>query len=117
MAWAERTLASSLSTLAAGWLTTQIGPLATLYVLLAGTFMVVMFSSVGLPGLNGFVGEFLILVGSGPTLPWATGIAAFGVVLALTRKVFWGSIVLGLALPVGVILLLRILRVDIARRF
>ena len=27
-------------------------------------FMVVMLSSVGLPGLNGFVGEFLILLGA-----------------------------------------------------
>ncbi len=30
----------------------------------AGVFMVVMLSSVGLPGLNGFVGEFLILLGT-----------------------------------------------------
>ncbi len=30
----------------------------------AGIFMVVMLSSVGLPGLNGFVGEFLILLGA-----------------------------------------------------
>lgn len=30
----------------------------------AGLFMVIMLSSAGLPGLNGFVGEFLILVGT-----------------------------------------------------
>ena len=31
---------------------------------LAAVFTVVMLSSIGVPGLNGFVGEFLILVGS-----------------------------------------------------
>ena len=30
----------------------------------AAIFMVVMLSSIGLPGLNGFVGEFLIMLGS-----------------------------------------------------
>jgi NADH-quinone oxidoreductase subunit M len=35
-----------------------------------------------LPGLNGFVGEFLVLMGSFPALPSLTVIAAFGVVLA-----------------------------------
>jgi NADH-quinone oxidoreductase subunit M len=40
------------------------------------------FASIGLPGLNGFVGEFLVLIGSFPALPSFTIIAAFGVVLA-----------------------------------
>src|SRR2546428_13955980 len=35
----------------------------------AAFFMVVMLASVGLPGLNGFVGEFLILLGSFPRWP------------------------------------------------
>ena len=30
----------------------------------AAIFMVVMLSSIGLPGLNGFVGEFLIMLGA-----------------------------------------------------
>ena len=30
----------------------------------AAVFTVVMLSSIGVPGLNGFVGEFLILIGS-----------------------------------------------------
>ena len=34
--------------------------------ILAGVFTVVMLSSIGLPGLNGFAGEFLILVGLVP---------------------------------------------------
>jgi len=47
-----------------------------------GIFMVVMLSSVGLPGLNGFVGEFLILLGAFDTYPIAAVIAVSGVVLA-----------------------------------
>ena len=41
-----------------------------------------MLSSIGLPGLNGFVGEFLILVGSFLTRRWWTVVAAAGVILA-----------------------------------
>jgi NADH-quinone oxidoreductase subunit M len=44
--------------------------------------MVVMLSSIGVPGLNGFVGEFLILTGSFLTARWWTVVAAFGVILA-----------------------------------
>jgi NADH-quinone oxidoreductase subunit M len=50
--------------------------------ILAGVFTVVMLSSIGLPGLNGFVGEFLILVGSFLTRRWFTVVAAVGVILA-----------------------------------
>jgi NADH-quinone oxidoreductase subunit M len=50
--------------------------------LLAGVFTVVMLSSIGLPGLNGFAGEFLILVGSFLTRRWFTVVAAVGVILA-----------------------------------
>jgi NADH-quinone oxidoreductase subunit M len=50
--------------------------------LLAGFFLFMSFASIGLPGLNGFVGEFLVLIGSFPALPSLTVIAAFGVVLA-----------------------------------
>lgn len=49
---------------------------------LAVVFTVVMFSSIGLPGLNGFVGEFLILIGSFVTRRWWTVVAAGGVILA-----------------------------------
>ena len=41
-----------------------------------------MLSSIGLPGLNGFVGEFLVLVGSFLTRRWWTVVAAAGVILA-----------------------------------
>ena len=48
----------------------------------AGVFTVVMLSSVGLPGLNGFVGEFLILIGSFGPARWWTVVATVGVILA-----------------------------------
>ena len=50
--------------------------------ILAGVFTLVMLSSIGLPGLNGFSGEFLILVGSFLTRRWFTIVAALGVILA-----------------------------------
>ena len=48
----------------------------------AAGFMVVMLSSIGVPGLNGFVGEYLILIGSFLTARWWVVVAATGVILA-----------------------------------
>jgi len=45
-------------------------------------FTLVALSSIGLPGLNGFIGEFLVLLGSFGRFPWATGIATTGVIFA-----------------------------------
>jgi NADH-quinone oxidoreductase subunit M len=42
----------------------DFGGLSTVMPMCATLFAIVMFSSIGLPGLNGFVGEFLILVGA-----------------------------------------------------
>src|SRR5437660_4929533 len=50
--------------------------------ILAGVFMLVMLSSVGVPGLNGFVGEFLILLGTFITRRWWAVVGATGVILA-----------------------------------
>ena len=64
---------------------------------LAAVFTVVMLSSIGLPGLNGFNGEFLILVGSFLTRRWFTVVAASGVILAAVyllwayQRVFHGE--------------------------
>ncbi|HEX9986212.1 MAG TPA: NADH-quinone oxidoreductase subunit M [Thermoanaerobaculia bacterium] len=61
-------------------------------------FIISVLSSVGLPGLNGFVGEFLILSGTFKAAPWAGVLAATGVILAaiyllwLVQKVFFGPI-------------------------
>ncbi len=49
---------------------------------MAGVFTLVMLSSIGLPGLNGFVGEFLVLSGSFLTRRWFAVVATIGVVLA-----------------------------------
>ena len=65
--------------------------------ILAGVFTLVMLSSIGLPGLNGFAGEFLILVGSFLTRRWWTVVAATGVILAAVyllwayQRVFHGE--------------------------
>jgi NADH-quinone oxidoreductase subunit M len=50
--------------------------------LYAGFFLFMIFASIGLPGLNGFVGEFMVLIGSYATLPALAIIAASGVILA-----------------------------------
>ena len=47
----------------------------------AAIFMIVMLSSMGLPGLNGFVGEFLIMLGAFIRLRLATVFAVVGVIL------------------------------------
>jgi NADH-quinone oxidoreductase subunit M len=55
-------------------------------------------SSIGLPMLNGFVGEFLILLGAFLAHPWYAAIAASGVVLAaaymlwMFRRVMFGPV-------------------------
>lgn len=50
--------------------------------IMAAAFTLVMLSSIGLPGLNGFVGEFLILLGSYSAAKWWTVVAVSGVILA-----------------------------------
>jgi NADH-quinone oxidoreductase subunit M len=47
--------------------------------ILAATFTLVMLSSIGLPGLNGFVGEFLVLLGAFTAHRWWAIVAATGV--------------------------------------
>jgi NADH-quinone oxidoreductase subunit M len=74
------------------------GGLAKTMPVFATFFMISMLSSVGLPGLNGFVGEFLILAGSFQSWPRLTVVAATGVILAaiyllwLIQRVFFGPI-------------------------
>jgi NADH-quinone oxidoreductase subunit M len=64
----------------------------------AAIFMFVMLSSIGLPGLNGFVGEFLILLGTFLKSERAAEVAVFGVVLGALymmwayERVWWGPI-------------------------
>jgi NADH-quinone oxidoreductase subunit M len=60
----------------------DLGGIQSVAPIFAGFFMVVMLSSIGLPGLNGFVGEFLILIGSFETARWWVVVATLGVILA-----------------------------------
>ncbi len=60
----------------------QFGGLATVMPIYAGIFLFTAFAAIGLPGLNGFVGEFFVLVGSFLSLPVYAIIASLGVVLA-----------------------------------
>jgi NADH-quinone oxidoreductase subunit M len=47
----------------------------------ASCFLIVTLASIGLPGLNGFIGEFMIIVGTFQTHPGLTAFAVSGVVL------------------------------------
>jgi NADH-quinone oxidoreductase subunit M len=79
----------------------DFGGLAKIVPVYATFFMIVMLSSVGLPGLNGFVGEFLILIGSFRSghigTPVFAIVAASGVILAAVyllwsyQRVFFGK--------------------------
>jgi NADH-quinone oxidoreductase subunit M len=57
------------------------GGLAKVVPMFAVVLTIVTLSSIGLPGTNGFVAEFLVLIGSFKTAPIATTIAAIGVIL------------------------------------
>jgi NADH-quinone oxidoreductase subunit M len=64
-------------------LITDFGGLSKQMPVFATIFMIVTFSSVGLPGTNGFVGEFLILLGAFEgQLRWWTIVATSGVILS-----------------------------------
>src|SRR3989441_6635044 len=58
------------------------GGIARVVPLFAAILTFVSLSAIGLPGTNGFVGEFLVLVGAFRTHPVAAGIAATGVIVA-----------------------------------
>jgi len=58
-----------------------LGGLAKPMPVYAAFFAVVVMASIGLPVSSGFVGEFLILLGSFATSPWAAAAAVLGVVL------------------------------------
>ncbi len=64
----------------------------------AALFLIVCLSSIGLPGLNGFIGEFLILLGAFRASPYVSALAATGVILAavyllwMFQRVMFGPI-------------------------
>lgn len=76
----------------------DFGGLAGTVPVFAGVFLLVALSSIGLPALNGFVGEFLILFGTFLEQRWWVVPAAFGIVLAAVyllwayQRVFHGPV-------------------------
>lgn len=86
----------------------EFGGLAAVMPVYTALFVIVAMSSIGLPGTNGFVGEFMILSGTFASgyggvagLPWArvfASVAALGVILAAVYmlhavlKMFWGPV-------------------------
>ncbi len=63
-----------------------------------GLMGIALFSSLGLPGLNGFVGEFLIFKGVFPLATWATALSTLGLlvtavfILTVIQRVFHGPL-------------------------
>ena len=63
-----------------------------------GLMGIALFSSLGLPGLNGFVGEFLIFKGVFPLAPWAAALSTLGLLvtaiflLTIIQRVFCGPL-------------------------
>jgi NADH-quinone oxidoreductase subunit M len=76
----------------------DFGGLAHRMPVYAALFMVITLSSIGLPGLNGFVGEFLILQGTFLNSTAFAVIAASGIILAavymlwMYQRVFFGEL-------------------------
>ncbi len=48
----------------------------------SGILIFVAMASLGLPGLSGFVSEFMVLLGTFKTHPWMTGLSCIGILLA-----------------------------------
>ncbi len=74
------------------------GGLATTMPFYAALFMIFTFASIGLPGTNGFIGEFLILAGTFLSSKIATAFAALGVIIGaaymlwLYQRVFFQKV-------------------------
>src|SRR5438309_7913962 len=80
-------------------LISEYGGLAKQMPMYATIFLIAALSSMGLPALNGFIGEFTILLGAANSIHltmWYTAFAALGIVLGaayllwLYQRVFWG---------------------------
>jgi len=74
------------------------GGLASTMPIFAGFFLLFTLAAVGLPGTNGFIGEFLILLGGFERQPWAAVIASSGLILGawymlwLYQRIFFNEI-------------------------
>jgi NADH-quinone oxidoreductase subunit M len=78
---------------------TDFGGIAHVMPVFSAFFVIATLSSIGLPMLNGFVGEFLILLGTFAVNPWVATLATSGVILSavymlwMVRRVFFGPVV------------------------
>jgi NADH-quinone oxidoreductase subunit M len=76
----------------------DFGGLRKVVPVFTGLMGIALFSSLGLPGLNGFVGEFLIFKGSFPLVTWATALSVIGLLitaiflLGILQRVFYGPL-------------------------
>jgi NADH-quinone oxidoreductase subunit M len=76
----------------------QFGGLRKVAPVFCGLMGIALFSSLGLPGLNGFVGEFLIFKGAFPLATCAATISTLGLlltavfILTMIQKVFFGPL-------------------------
>jgi NADH-quinone oxidoreductase subunit M len=76
----------------------QFGGLKSVMPWYAAIFLLICLSSMAVPGFNGFVGEFLILIGSWPFSRPLTVVASLGVVLAagyilwMVQRVLYGEV-------------------------
>jgi NADH-quinone oxidoreductase subunit M len=77
----------------------EFGGLKTVTPRLVAVFLIVTLASIGLPGLNGFVGEFLILLGAFTWDPRFAAVAGTGVILSaaymlwMFQRVNYGPVV------------------------
>jgi NADH-quinone oxidoreductase subunit M len=76
----------------------DFGGLRKIAPVFTGLMGIALFSSLGLPGLNGFIAEFLIFKGSFPLVTWAASVSAIGlmitavVMLGILQRVFSGPL-------------------------
>jgi NADH-quinone oxidoreductase subunit M len=76
----------------------DMGGLAPKMPFITTGFVMAGLASLGLPGMNGFIGEFLVFIGAFSVWPVYTAIAAFGIVLTagyitwMLMKVFFGRL-------------------------
>jgi NADH-quinone oxidoreductase subunit M len=76
----------------------DFGGLRRVMPVFCGLMGIALFSSLGLPGLNGFVGEFLIFRGAFPLVTWATALSTLGLlltavfILTILQRVFHGPL-------------------------
>jgi NADH-quinone oxidoreductase subunit M len=79
-------------------LISEYGGLSKSMPVYAAIFMIMTMSSIGLPGLNGFIGEFAILQGAFQAFPWAAVVATSGIILGaaymlwLYQRVMFGKL-------------------------